>query len=65
MKRFIPLSLVGSAVVLCLAAGSSQAAVPGVRAAVPAAAHASVVTEARWWRHRRCWWRHGYRHCRW
>ena len=37
MKRYVPLSLIGSAIVLCLAASSGQAAVPGVRAAVPAA----------------------------
>jgi hypothetical protein len=65
MKRLIPLPLIGSAVVLCLAAGASQAAAPGLRAAVPAAAHASVAVKARWWHHRRCWWRHGHRHCRW
>jgi hypothetical protein len=67
MKRIISLSLIGSAIVLCLAVGSSQAAVPaGVEAAVPAASHTSVVSQARWWRwHRRhCWWSHHHRHCR-
>jgi len=44
MKRYIPLSLIGSAIVLCLAASTGQAAVPGVKSAVPAAAHASVVS---------------------
>jgi hypothetical protein len=65
MKRYIPLSLIGSAIVLCLAASTGQAAVPGVKSAVPAAAHASVVSQARWYRHhRRCWWSHHHRHCR-
>jgi hypothetical protein len=65
MKRIVPLSLIGSAIVLCLAASSGQAAVPGVKSAVPASAHASVVTEARWfWHRRRCWWSHHHRHCR-
>ncbi len=67
MKRTISLSLIGSAIVLCLAATAGQAAVPGVRAAVPAAAHASIVskTDWRWHRHHRhCWWSHHHRHCR-
>ncbi len=45
MKRYIPLSLIGSAIVLCLAASTGQAAVPGVKSAVPAAAHASIVSK--------------------
>ena len=65
MKRFIPLSLIGSAIVLCLAASTGQAAVFGVKSAVPAAAQASVVSQARWYRHHRhCWWSHHRRHCR-
>ena len=46
MKRYIPLSLIGSAVVLCLAATSGQAAVPGARAAVPAASHLSLISKS-------------------
>jgi len=65
MKRIVPLSLIGSAIVLCLSAVSGQAAVSGVKAAVPASAHASVVSQARWYRHHRhCWWSHHHRHCR-
>jgi hypothetical protein len=65
MTRIIPLSLIGSAIVLCLAATTGQAAVSGVRAAAPAAAHASIVSKAGWHRHyRHCWWRHHHRHCR-
>jgi hypothetical protein len=68
MKRYVPLSLIGSAIVLCLAASSGQAAtVTGVTHAVPAAAHSTSTTPARWrWyrRHHHCWWSHHHRHCR-
>ncbi|MDP1909903.1 MAG: hypothetical protein Q8K85_16515 [Hyphomicrobium sp.] len=67
MKRIIPLSLIGSAIVLCLAATTGQAAVSGVRAAAPAAAHASIVSKTGWHlrrHHRHCWWSHHHRHCR-
>jgi hypothetical protein len=67
MKRIIPLSLIGSAIVLCLAATTGQAAVSGVRAAAPAATHASIVSKTGWHlrrHHRHCWWSHHHRHCR-
>jgi hypothetical protein len=64
MKRYIPLSIIGSAIVLCLAATSGQAAVPGARAAVPAASHLSLISKTGWHRHRHCWWSHHHRHCR-
>jgi hypothetical protein len=65
MKRILPLSLIGSAVVLCLAATSGQAAVLAARSAPHAGAHASIVSKTGWHRrHRHCWWSHHYRHCR-
>jgi len=65
MKNYLPLSLIASAVVLCFAATSGQAAVPGARSAVPSASHhLSLISKTGWHRHRRCWWRHHHRHCR-
>jgi hypothetical protein len=64
MNRIVPLSLIGSAVALFLAAGTSQAAVLGVTSPAPAATHASLLSEARWWRRHHCWWRHHRRYCR-
>ena len=65
MKRYIPLSLIGSAIVLCLAASTGQAAVPGARSAVPAASHLSLISKTGGhYRHRHCWWSHHHRHCR-
>jgi hypothetical protein len=65
MKRYIPLSLIGGAVVLCLAATTGQAAVPHARTAVAAASSASIVSKTGWHhRHRHCWWRNHHRHCR-
>ena len=45
------------------------AAGPAAQAAPAAGLHGlknpqSIAVEARW-RHHRCWWRHGHRHCRW
>ena len=67
MRYSIPLSIIASAMLLTLAPVSSQAAVVGLHAAVPAEAHQSVITKAgwRWHRHRRCWWHHHRRYCRW
>jgi hypothetical protein len=67
MKRYVPLSLIGSAIVLCLAASSGQAAtVTGVAPAVPAAAHSSTPTQVRgrWYRRHHSWWSHHHRHSR-
>ena len=65
MKKSVTLSLIGSALFLCLASTSGQAAVTGVQSVTPAAAHDSVVSKAAWWWHRRhCWWRHHHRYCR-
>jgi hypothetical protein len=59
MNRYVPLSLIGSALFLCLAASAGQAApVAGLTSTV----HASVFTQAHW-RHHHCWWRHHHRHC--
>jgi len=66
MKQSIALSLVGGAIFLALGATGGQAAITGMQSAAPTAAHASAVSQARWWRHghRRCWWRHHHRYCR-
>ena len=64
MNRYIPLSLIGSALVLCSAVTTGQAAVPGARAATPAASHLSLISKTGWHHHRHCWWSHHRRHCR-
>lgn len=64
MNPHIPPALIGGAVVLCLAATAGQAAVPGARAAVPAAAHLPRISKTGWHHHRHCWWSNHYRHCR-
>lgn len=65
MRHSLPLSLIGGALFLGLAATSGHAAVPGLQSAVPSAAHDSVVSKTRWWWHRRhCWWHHHHRYCR-
>jgi hypothetical protein len=65
MKHAVPLSLIGGALFLALAATSGQAAVLSPLSAKPFATEGSTVTKAAWWWHRRhCWWRHHHRHCR-
>lgn len=65
MKRVIPLALIGSALFMCMGAGSGQAAaLPGAGTSLSASAHASTLLTPARWRHHRCWWRHHHRHCR-
>ena len=52
-----------------LVVGAFVLAAPSAQAAPAAGSHLlknsqSVVTDVRW-RHHRCWWRHGHRHCLW
>ena len=52
-----------------LAIGMFVLAAAAVQAAPAAGLHSlqnshGIVQQARW-RHHRCWWRHGHRHCRW
>ncbi len=72
MRRFVPLSLVASALFMCVGAGSGQAAVlSGAGGTLAASAHAStIVGQVHWRRHHHrhhrhhCWWRHHHHHCR-
>jgi hypothetical protein len=66
MNRHLKLSFFGSALLLCLATVPGQATVAGIASALPPAAHATAVTQARWFHHRHghCWWSHHHRHCR-
>lgn len=63
MKRFVGLSLAAGVLFSCMAAGSSQAA--PVSGPVAKLAPAAGIVSQVYWRHRHCWWRHGYRHCHW
>jgi hypothetical protein len=67
MKRVIPLSLIVSAVFMCLGAGAGQAAaVSSTNGQLASAARASTIVSDVGWRHHRrhCWWHHHRRHCR-
>jgi hypothetical protein len=67
MKRVIPLSLIGSAIFMCLSAGAGQAAVvSSANGQLASSMHASTIVSDVGWRHHRrhCWWHHHRRHCR-
>ncbi len=65
MKRILSLSLIGSAVVLCLAATAARRPFQAQDQQPHAGAHASIVSKTGWHRHHRhCWWSHHHRHCR-
>jgi hypothetical protein len=66
MRRSLPLSLIAGVIALGLSAASGQAAITaGAGNHVAQAAHASsIVSKAGVRLHRRCWWHHHRRHCR-
>jgi hypothetical protein len=63
VKRFVGLSLAVGVPFTCMATSSGQAA-PVSGAGAKLAPAAGIVSQV-YWRQRHCWWRHGYRHCRW
>ena len=46
-------------------AGSSAYAAPAVSLLDSLKSNDHGVVQKVYWRHRHCWWRHGYRHCHW
>jgi hypothetical protein len=67
MKAAIPMSLVGAALAVCLAAGSAQAAPAAsvLDTVKPMTAQSqSLVQQARCHWVKRCWRRHHHRHCK-